>query len=207
MTFFRPASLAFLLFLLLGFGSAAFAQSSNPTDTPDRLGDSGHEVQIWTGGGGDPIGSPHITLGNSIWNVGLRYGWILTAAHGPGPLRGRFEYAVEALPVVMVFQPGGKSYGFGFSPWVMKWNLEPHHRIEPYIELGGGALISTKEIPMGESHFNFTPSGALGVNILRGKYHWSIDFRYFHISDAQLTPFNPGTDTFGVRVGFGTFSH
>jgi hypothetical protein len=25
------------------------------------------------------------------------------------------------------------------------------------------------------------------------------------VSDAQFTPFNPGTDTFGVRVGWGAF--
>jgi len=162
-------------------------------------------VEVWTGAGGDPIGIPNVTLGNRVWYAGFRYGWILTDAHGPGLLRGRFEYAVDALPVVMVFQPGGRAYGFGFDPWIMKWNFEPRHRISPYIELGGGGLITTREIPVGEQRFNFTPTGAIGVNLLRGKYHWSIDFRYFHISDAQITSFNPGTDTFGVRVGFGTF--
>ena len=184
---------------------AAFAQSANPPDTTDRLPVRGTEIEVWTGGGADPIGSNGVTQGNSQWTAGLRYGWILTDAHGPGFLRGRFEYAVDALPVVMVFQPGGKAYGFGFDPWIMKWNLEPHHRISPYIELGGGGVISTREIPMGESRFNFSPTGALGVNILRGKYHWSIDFRYLHFSDAQITSFNPGTDTFGLRVGWGVF--
>ena len=124
----------------------------------------------------------------------------------PSFLRGRLEYAMDALPVVMGFQPGGTAYGFGFDPWIMKWNFEPHRRISPYIELGGGALISTRQIPLGENTFNFTPTGAIGINVLRGKYHWSIDFRYFHISDAQITSFNPGTDTFGLRVGFGSYS-
>lgn len=199
--------LTFPTIVLLSFlqPAASHAQSQPAPDTGDRL-PLGHEFQFWSGFGGDPIGSPHVTLGNRVWTAGLRYGWILTDAHGPGFLRGRFEWAVDALPVVMVFQPGGRSYGFGFDPWIMKWNLEPHRRISPYVELGGGALISTKEIPAGESHFNFTPTGALGLNILRGKYHWSIDFRYFHISDAQFTPFNPGTDTFGIRVGWGTYS-
>ena len=184
----------------------AFAQSSPAADTADRLPVKGHEIEVWTGGGGDPIGWAHITQGNTVWNAGLRYGWILTDAHGPGLLRGRFEYAVDALPVVMVFQPGGPVYGFGFDPWIMKWNFEPRHRMSPYIELGGGGLISTRPIPLGEQNFNFTPTGAIGVNFLRGKYHWSVDFRYFHISDAQITSFNPGTDTFGIRVGWGTFS-
>ena len=195
-----------ILFTQLSLGAlAALAQSTATQDSGDRRPERGTEWEIWTGGGGDPIGTPNVTLGNRVWNAGFRYGWILTDAHGPGFLRGRFEYAVDALPVVMVFQPGGRAYGFGFDPWIMKWNFEPHRRISPYIELGGGALISTREIPVGEARFNFTPTGAIGINLLRGKYHWSIDFRYFHISDAQITAFNPGTDTFGLRVGWGAF--
>lgn len=195
-----------ILFTLLSLvAPAASAQSATAPVPGDRGPERGQEWEIWTGAGGDPIGTPKVTLGNSVWNVGFRYGWILTDAHGPGLLRGRFEYAVDALPVVMVFQPGGHAYGFGFDPWIMKWNFEPRRRISPYIELGGGGLITTRQVPLGENNFNFTPTGAIGFNILRGKYHWSIDFRYFHISDAQITEFNPGTDTFGLRVGWGEY--
>ena len=204
-TSFRTLAILSLAILPFWAASPVRAQSTSPSDLLDRP-PVGTEMEVWTGGGADPIGSNGVTEGNRQWTVGLRYGWILTAAHGPGFLRGRFEWAVDALPVVMVWQPYGKAYGFGFDPWIMKWNLEPHHRISPYVELGGGALISTKQIPRGESYFNFTPTGALGVNILRGKYHWSVDFRYWHVSDAEFTPFNPGTDTFGVRVGWGTYS-
>jgi hypothetical protein len=195
-----------ILFMLLSAGAqSARAQTAATPDSGDRRPERGTEMEVWTGGGADPIGSPGVTLGIGLWTAGLRYGWILTDAHGRGFLRGRFEYAVDALPVVMVFQPGGRAYGFGFDPWIMKWNFETHRRISPYIELGGGGLITTREIPTGESRFNFTPTGAIGVNILRGKYHWSIDFRYLHISDAETTKFNPGTDTFGLRVGWGVF--
>jgi hypothetical protein len=173
----------------------------------DQGPERGHEWEIWTGAGGDPIGTPKITLGNSLWTVGARYGWILTDAHGPGLLRGRFEYAVDAVPVLVVFQPGGKVYGVGFNPWVMKWNFETRRRVSPYIEVGGGLVVTTRQVPLGANTFNFMPSGAIGVNLLRGKYHWSIDFRYLHISDAQITAFNPGTDTFGFRIGFGGFTH
>ena len=195
-----------ILFTLLSVGApAALAQSTTGSPSDDRRPERGTEMEVWTGGGADPIGNPGGTLGIGLWTAGLRYGWILTDAHGRGFLRGRFEYAVDALPVVMVFQPGGRAYGFGFDPWIMKWNFETHRRISPYIELGGGGLITTREIPVGESRFNFTPTGAIGVNILRGKYHWSIDFRYLHISDAETTKYNPGTDTFGLRIGWGAF--
>jgi len=198
--------LFFFFALSLPFLTRPSAEAqSTPSNLSDQGPERGREWEIWTGAGGDPIGTPGVTLGNGVWNAGFRYGWILTDAHGPGFLRGRFEYAIDALPIVTVFQPGGRAYGFGFDPWIMKWNLEPHRRISPYIELGGGGLITTRQVPLGANNFNFTPTGAIGVHILRGKYHWSLDFRYFHISDAQMTAFNPGTDTFGFRIGFGAF--
>ena len=200
-----PAFLVLVAMIAL-VGSAVSAQTATAPAVDDQAPvRGGHEWEFWVGGGEDPIGTPSVTLGNGMWNAGARYGWILTDPHGPGILRGRFEYAVEAMPLLFVYQPGGRAYGIGFSPWVMKWNMEPHRRMSPYIELGGGGVVTTRQIPRGANTFNFTPSGAIGVNILRGKYHWSIDFRYFHISDAQITEFNPGTDTFGVRIGFGGF--
>jgi lipid A 3-O-deacylase PagL len=202
----RPFAPLILFSLIALSAQAGWAQSA-ASATEDRGPERGvHEWEIWTGAGGDPIGTPNVTLGNAIWTVGGRYGWILTKPHGPGPLRGRFEYALDALPVVTIFQPGGAAYGIGFSPWVMKWNFVTRRRISPYIEIGGGALVTNKQVPLGANTFNFTPSGAIGVNLLRGKYHWSIDFRYFHVSDAQITSFNPGTDTFGIRVGWGMYS-
>lgn len=199
-------ALLILCALLFLAAPAARAQTAATPDSGDREPERGHEWEIWTGAGADPIGTPKITLGNGIWTVGARYGWILTDAHGPGLLRGRFEYAVDALPVLVAFQPGGKAYGIGFNPWIMKWNFVPRRRVSPYIEIGGGLVITMRQVPLGADNFNFTPSGAIGVTLLRGKYHWSIDFRYFHVSDAQITSFNPGTDTFGFRVGFGSYS-
>jgi hypothetical protein len=197
-----------ILFTLLSLSArAALAQSTATPDVGDQGPERGHEWEIWTGAGGDPIGTPKVTLGNGLWTAGARYGWILTDSHGPGVLRGRFEYAVDAVPVLVVFQPGGAAYGIGVNPWIMKWNFVTRGRVSPYIEIGGGLVFSTRQLPLGANKFNFSPTGAIGVNFLRGIYHWSIDFRYLHISDAQITAFNPGTDTFGVRVGFGRFTH
>ena len=197
-----------ILFTLLSLSArAALAQSTATPDVGDQGPERGHEWEIWTGAGGDPIGTPKITLGNGLWTAGARYGWILTDAHGPGVLRGRFEYAVDAVPVLVVFQPGGAAYGIGVNPWIMKWNFVARGRVSPYIEIGGGLVFTTRQVPLGANKFNFSPTGAIGVNLLRGKYHWSVEFRYLHISDAQITAFNPGTDTFGFRVGFGKFTH
>jgi len=61
----------------------------------------GNEVQIWTGGGHGLNGS---TSDTGVWNLGLRYGWVLTDAAGPGFLRGRFEYALDAIPAFVITQ-------------------------------------------------------------------------------------------------------
>jgi hypothetical protein len=62
---------------------AARAQAAAAPVASDRGPERGREWEIWTGAGGDPIGTPKVTLGNSIWTVGARYGWVLTDAHGP----------------------------------------------------------------------------------------------------------------------------
>src|ERR1700680_4635218 len=76
--------------------------------------EGGHELQIWTGGGHGTSGSQS---GDGVFNIGARYGWILTDAHGPGFLRGRFEYAVDVVPLFVVAQSKTTGYGFGVHPF------------------------------------------------------------------------------------------
>jgi len=56
---------------------------------------SSREIQIWTGGGHGINGSQSDT---GVWNLGLRYGLILTSPHGPGFLKGQLEYAFDVVP-------------------------------------------------------------------------------------------------------------
>jgi hypothetical protein len=163
----------------------------------------GNELQLWTGGGHGINGS---TSGTGVWNVGGRYGWILTDPVGPGPLRGRFEYAVDVVPVFWLFQKNGTAYGFGLNPFALKWNFIPHHNIAPYVDIGGGTLFTNIKAPPGTSHVNFTTSAALGVHFLRSKYNWSAEVRFMHISNAGLSTPNPGINTIQVRLGFGRFT-
>ena len=162
----------------------------------------GTELQIWTSGGHSVAGG----RGNTgIWNAGLRYGWILTDAHLPGFLRGRFEYAADAVPAYLIFQPNNTAYGVGLNPLNLKWNFVTRGRVVPYLELSGGTLFTTQEVPPGTSKVNFTPSAAFGAHFLGGKYAWSVEARYLHISNAGLTVPNPGINTFEVRIGVGEF--
>ncbi len=69
----------------------------------------GRELQLWTGGGHSVSGG---TSDSGAWNLGVRYGWVLTGPHGAGFLRGRFEYAVDLVPIFRGFQTARN------SPWI-----------------------------------------------------------------------------------------
>jgi lipid A 3-O-deacylase len=177
------------------------APSSRAQAGPEQ---GGHELQVWTGGGHGLNGS---TASSGVWNIGARYGWILTAPHGPGFLHGQFEYAVDVVPVFLVVQRTGTVYGFGLNPFALKWNFTKPRNVVPYFELGGGTLFTNDYVPPGTSHVNFTSSGAVGLHFLRSKYNWSAEIRFMHISNAGLANLNPGINTLQVRLGFGRFTH
>jgi lipid A 3-O-deacylase len=189
-------SLVVAVLLALSGASAAHSQAG-----PEK---GAHEFELWTGGGPGTSGG---VSGTGVWNAGARYGWVLTGPHGPGLLRGRFEYAVDAAPVFVVFQPGGTAYGVSFDPFAFKWNFDTRGRIVPYAEMSGGVLFTNRQVPAGMSRINFTPSVAGGIHLLRSKWNWSVELRYMHISDAGLTTLNSGINTIQVRVGFGLFTH
>ncbi len=174
--------------------STCFGQSG-----PEK---GGHEIQIFAGGGHSVSGGRGST---SVMNAGLRYGWVLTNPHLPGFLRGRFEYAVDALPVFAVLQPANTAYGLGFDPLGLKWNFERRGRFSPYLELTGGTLFTNHNVPTGTNPVNFMDQAAFGTHILGAKYNWSLELRYMHISNAGLATPNPGINTVQVRLGIGKF--
>ncbi len=196
MTRSNPAAVTLLLSLFLTMLLAAsFAHAQ------DRPEEGGHELQVWTGGGPSVAGG---TQNTGVWNAGFRYGYILTAPHGPGFLSGRFELAVDAVPAFVVIQPTNTAYGAGVNPVGFKWIFATRGHVAPFIELNGGVLFTTHDVPRGTSTINFTPGAAFGVYFF-GSHAWSLDVRYLHISNAGLTVPNPGVNTVEVRLGFGKF--
>lgn len=180
--------------ILLLCAAGAFAQVG-----PQQ---GGSEIQLWTAGGHSVSGG----RGNTgIFDAGLRYGWVLLDSHGPSFLRGRFEYALDAVPMYLIFQPTNVAYGVGLNPLNLKWNFERRGRVVPYTELTGGLLFTTHNVPANTSRINFTPSAALGFHYLGDRFAWTLEGRYLHISNAGLSRLNPGVNTFEVRVGVGKF--
>jgi len=187
-------------FLILSFLILMTGLGFSQTDAGPQEG--GHEVQVWAGGG---YSVPGGTSQTGVFDAGLRYGYVITGPHWPGILRGRFEYAVDVVPVYEIFQPANTAYGWGFNPLGLKWNFERRGRFSPYFELSGGTVFSRKDIPTYTNTANFTPSAAMGMHVLGAKYNWSVEARYLHISNAGLGDFNPGLNTVEVRVGVGRF--
>lgn len=185
--------IALLIVLATATCSNAFSQSPEEGAT---------ELQLWTSGGHSVSGGRG-DIG--IWNAGLRYGWVLTYPHGPGILKGRFEYAVDAVPAYLIFERRSTVYGIGLNPLNLKWNFATRGKIAPYLELSGGTLFTTSKVPPRTSSVNFTPSAAFGTHILGKSCAWTIEARYLHISNAGLGDFNPGINTFEVRLGVGRF--
>lgn len=183
-----------LLAILLALSASAVGQVG-----PEQ---GGNEIQVWAGGGHSVPGG---TSNTSVFNAGFRYGWIITGEHLPGILRGRFEYAVDAIPVFLIFQPANTAYGVGFDPLGLKWNFKRRRNISPFLELTGGALFTNHDVPNHVNDVNFTPQAAFGAHILGRKYNLSVELRYLHISDAGLTNPNPGLNTVQVRIGIGRF--
>ena len=183
------------LLLILGCAVLGRAQQAGPDA-------GGHEIQLWTGGGTTVPGG---TKDTGVWNLGLRYGWILTEPHGPGFLKGRFEYAVDAVPIFLIFQPANTAYGVALDPITLKWDFVTHGKFAPYTELNGGVLFTNHNVPTGTNTVNFASSLAVGTHILREKYNWSLEARYMHISNAGLAVPNPGINTVQVRIGVGRF--
>jgi len=150
------------------FMTFVFATSLNAPAARGQAGpvEGGHELQVWTGGGHGVSGSQS---GDGLWNAGFRYGLILTAPHGPGFLRGRLEYAVDAVPIFLVAQKTNIAYGVGLNPFAFKWALATRSSIVPYVEIGGGVLFTNTKVPEGTSHTNSTSGGAFGLHFLRSK--------------------------------------
>ena len=180
-----------VMFLTTSF---AFAQ--------ERPGDGTREVQVWTGGGHSVPGG---TTDTSIWNLGVRYGWIITRPHGPGFLKGRFEYAIDAVPAFVVFQPANTAIGAGINPMNLKWNFATRGSVVPYFELSGGTLFTNHDVPNFTSHVNFTSGAAFGFHFLGENHALSLEARYMHISNAGLGDLNPGLNTVQIRLGIGKF--
>jgi hypothetical protein len=138
-----------------------------------------------------------------IWSAGVFVGRVMTRERGSGWWRGNLEYAFDLMPV---FETRGNQRirGGGFDPVILRWNSARRHtpRVSPYIELAGGAVITSSNLPPGNtSRFNFTPKGGGGIYVrTRKRQSLDIGVSWSHISNANLGVDNPEFN--GVQLSF-----
>ena len=142
------------------------------------------------------------TAGRSYAVQTIGWGRELTHEWGPGPLRGRFTWAVEAMPVFAQYSPSA-IYGLGFAPVVWRWNFTPRPRYSMFAELSMGGLWTTAPIPEETSRGNFTAHWGGGVRLRRrGANALVLAYRFQHFSNGNQLGSNPGVNSHVVLIGW-----
>jgi hypothetical protein len=180
------------------------AASAEPPARPD-IGDvlvEGTSEWMIGGAAGFGVGRRNPADNSSYALQTLSWGRVLTGPVGPALIRGRFEWAVEVVPIFGQYDPD-RAYGVGITPLVWRWNLDKRGPIVGFGEVGGGGLWTNTPVPDGTSSGNFTAHVAAGVRILtRPDSGAVIAYRFHHISNGNRVDRNPGINAHMVYFGW-----
>lgn len=142
------------------------------------------------------------TAGRAYVVQTIGWGRELTRELGRGALRGRFAWAVEAMPVFAQYSPSA-IYGVGFAPVVWRWNFVPKPKWSAFAELSMGGLWTTEPIPEKTHRTNFTAHWGAGVRVRpRGPHALLLGYRFQHVSNGNQLGFNPGVNSHVVLIGW-----
>jgi hypothetical protein len=131
----------------------------------------------------------------------LSWGKVLSRPIGPGVLRGRFEWAIEVVPLFAQYAPGG-TFGVGVTPLTWRWNFDPRGKIAPFAELAGGLLFTGDPIPQQLAKANFTAHASYGIRyFFRANQALVAAYQFHHISNGNRLDKNPGVNAHAVQLG------
>jgi hypothetical protein len=90
-----------------------------------------------------------------------------------------------------------RSYGSGVSPVGFQSDFFPSSRVQPFLSTNGGFIYFDQRVLSPEgSQWMYTIDFGGGVNIFRKERQAvTIGYRYQHLSNANISEHNPGTDT------------
>ena len=98
-------------------------------------------------------------------------------------------------------------FGSGLSPIGLQFNTLPRHKAQPFLNLDGGFIYYGDRVlsPQG-SQWMYTVDFGVGVNIFVSRRDAvTVGFRYQHLSNANISLHNPGTDPQTIYVGYSHF--
>jgi Lipid A 3-O-deacylase (PagL) len=167
------------------------------------------------GRAGLPLGDQWMLGAGYAWgmalfqsNGGQRYtatavSWArdLTRDLGPGLLRGRLMWGVEAMPFFWQDRPM-TTPGIGISPLVWRWRFVPRPRAAPFVEFAFGGLFTADPVPDGTTTTNFLTHGAFGIRWRpAARVGLVTAYRFQHISNGNQQSVNPGVNAHVIWVG------
>lgn len=133
--------------------------------------------------------------------VTVSWGRDLTRDTGPGWLRGRLMWAIEAMPVYWQHRPT-TTVGAAISPLVWRWRFVPARRAAAFAELAFGGLLTADPVPEGTETANFVSHGAFGIRWRPGRaVSWVTAYRFQHISNGNQSVTNPGVNAHILWLG------
>ena len=134
--------------------------------------------------------------------VDVTYSYLLH----PGA-KWNLRYAPELTALAMLDEPlprnpnrftqRKRTYGSGLSPVGFRANLNPESRVQPFFSTDGGFIYFIDRVlsPQG-SQWMYTIDFGGGLQIFRKqRQSVTIGYRYQHLSNANISLHNPGTDT------------
>ena len=193
------------LALFLFVTGSAFAQQpelpSPPPEPLEPLFAVGSSELMITGGPAFAVVVFHSSPDHKYLLTSLSWGKILTRPIGPGMLRGRFEWAIEVVPLFAQYAPGD-TFGIGVTPLTWRWNFNPHGRLAPFAELAGGLLFTRDPLPSELARANFTAHVTYGLRyFFRPAQALVFGYAFHHISNGNRLEKNPGVNAHVLELG------
>ena len=184
----------------LGASVSAHAQDVPAADaeSPFSLG-----ATEWMVTAGPAVGVElfHSEGGYNYFLQSLSWGRVLSRPLGPKAVRGRFQWALEFVPLYAQYDPSS-TYGFGFSPLMWRWNFEPRGKVTQFAEVSGGALWTRDAVPAETTSANFTAHAAYGVRyFVTPAVSFVASYRFHHISNGNRLERNPGVNAHIAQFG------
>jgi hypothetical protein len=207
----RVAQLGWAVLLLLSLqlaraGNQSEGTNSAPAYSFEQSFDSGRfETTATSGVLFSPIGPSRMRPTIDYTVSGMQFGYMLGGIQGSGWLRGSFELAGEGFGS-RIFNGTG-SYIAGGTLW-LRYNFVPPNspRLVPYFQAGFGAVATDISPEIVGQSFNFNIDGSAGLRYFFSRdFCVNLEFRFQHISNANMAPRNLGINAAGPMLGVSYF--
>lgn len=166
--------------------------------------DSGNmPAQPWMIGGGYAWSIDIFESAGGRRYIPITVSWTraVTREGGPGWLRGRLLWGVEAMPLYAQHAPF-RTVGAGVSPLLWRWEFVPHRRAAPFAEMAFGGLFTRDPVPEGTTRTNFVAHGTFGIRWRPGARVSPVTaYRFQHVSNGNAQRQNPGVNAHVLWVG------